>query len=138
MDTNRMPTAADIYLEVNGKKVAVVQSYRVAASRTSKLVEAFGQEEPVAAIPGCKTYQIELSRLYATDEAIRDGIDFFELEDFSLVVCKPDRSTVYSGCQWENLEESSEVGGMVLEKVKILAACRKEVRAVDTPAGTSA
>ncbi len=27
MATNRIPTSADIYLEVNGSRVAVVQSY---------------------------------------------------------------------------------------------------------------
>lgn len=138
MGTMRIPTAADIYLEVNGKKVAVVQSYRVTASRDSRLVEAFGQEEPVAAIPGRKTYQIELSRLYATDEAIRDGIDFYELEGFSLVVCKPDSSTVYSGCQWADVEESSEVGGMVMERVKLLAASRTVIRTDGIGAGGGA
>ena len=56
-----------------GKKVAVVQSYSVVTTRSSKVVEAFGQDEPVATINGPKQHLIELSRLYATDEAISDG-----------------------------------------------------------------
>ena len=32
----------------------------------------------------------------ATDEAIRDGIDFYGLSGFSLVICKPDRKIIYS------------------------------------------
>ena len=42
------PMSSDIYLEVNGKKVAVVQSYTVLATRTSREIEAFGENEPVA------------------------------------------------------------------------------------------
>lgn len=44
--TRKIPTSADIYLEINGTRVAVVQSYQVTAKRTSQTVEAFGQEEP--------------------------------------------------------------------------------------------
>lgn len=126
MNTVKIPTSSDIYLEVNGVKAAVVQSYRVKTSRSSRRVEAFGQAEPVATICGPNSYELELSRLYATDEAIRDGISFHELEDFSLVICKPDRSVIYYGCQWDTLEESAEVGGTVLEKVTVLAARRVE------------
>ena len=88
------PTSSDIYLEVDGKKVAVVQSYTAKSSRTSQTVEAFGEDEPVATIPGQRTHVIELTRLYATDEAIRDGLNFHALEDFSLVICKPDRKII--------------------------------------------
>ena len=94
------PTSSDIYLEVDGTKVAVVQSYTAKASKTSRAVEAFGEEEPVATVPGQTTHVLELTRLYATDEAIRDGIDFYSLSDFSLVICKPDRKVIYSDCQW--------------------------------------
>ena len=50
------PTSSDIYLEVDGKKVAVVQSYTAKSSRTSQTVEAFGEDEPVATIPGQRTH----------------------------------------------------------------------------------
>ena len=59
------PTSSDIYLKVDGKKVAVVQSYTAKSSRTSQTVEAFGEDEPVATIPGQRTHVIELTRLYA-------------------------------------------------------------------------
>ena len=85
-----LPLSSDIYLEVDGKKVAVVQSYTTRATRTSREIEAFGENEPVATIAGANKYTLELSRLYATDEAISDGINFYDLNDFSLVICKPD------------------------------------------------
>lgn len=121
-----IPTSADIYLEVNGVRVAVVQSYSVTTTRSSKTIEAFGQEEPVATIAGLNQYVIELSRLYATDEAIADGLRFHELADFSLVICKPDRQVIFSGCQWARIDESAELGDMVLEKVRITASQRVE------------
>ena len=48
----KIPTTADIHLEVDGVRVAVVQSYRAVTTRKSRTVEAFGQEEPVATIRG--------------------------------------------------------------------------------------
>ena len=84
MAIRKIPTTADIYLEVNGVRVAVVQSYKVTASRESKAIYAFGQSEPVSTIRGQSQYVLELTRLYATDEAIRDGLNFCDMDDFSL------------------------------------------------------
>ena len=120
------PTSADIYLELNGKKLAVVQSYSAQTSKTSSVVEAFGESEPVATIPGQRKHTVVLTRLYATDEASRDGLSFYDLEDFNLVICKPDRRIIYSGCQWQDLSETGKLGDMVLEKVTIVAARRVE------------
>mgnify|MGYP000358560716 CR=1 FL=1 len=68
------PTSADIYLELDARKIAEVQSYRAKAAKSSKNIEAFGESEPVATIEGQKSYTVELTRLYATDTAISDGI----------------------------------------------------------------
>lgn len=120
------PTSSDIYLEVDGVRVAVVQSYRAKTTKSSMAVEAFGEKEPVATIPGQAAHVVELTRLYATDEAIRDGIDFYKLSGFSLVICKPDRKVIYSDCQWSDIQESADLGGMVLEKVTLMASRRIE------------
>lgn len=126
MIASQFPTSADIYLELNGKKMAVVQSYSAQTTKQSSVVEAFGEDQPVATIPGTKKHTIVLTRLYATDEAARSGMNFHDLEDFNLVICKPDRRIIYSGCQWENLSESAKLGDMVLEKVTVVAARRLE------------
>ena len=55
-----------------------------------------------------------------------DGISFYDLEDFSLVICKPDRKVIYSGCQWSSIQESANIGSMVLEKVTLVASRRIE------------
>ena len=46
MSITGFPTSSDIYLEVDGTKVAVVQSYSARSDKTSRAVEAFGEEEP--------------------------------------------------------------------------------------------
>ena len=120
------PTSSDIWLEVDGQKVAVVQGYSCKASRTSMTVEAFGEDEPVATVQGPQSYVIQLSRLYATDQAAADGLNFYELKNFSLVICKPDRKVIYSDCQWSSISETGTLGNMVLEKVGIVAAKRLE------------
>ena len=126
MIANQFPTSADIYLELNGKKLAVVQSYSAQTTKTSSVVEAFGESEPVATIPGPRKHTVTLTRLYATEEAAKGGMSFHELEDFNLVICKPDRRIIYSGCQWQDLSETGKLGDMVLEKVTIVAARRVE------------
>ena len=82
MQMTGFPTSCDIYLELDGKKVAVVQGYTAKAKKTSRSVEAFGESEPVATIAGQRTYTLQLTRLYATDDAVSDGINFYDLSDF--------------------------------------------------------
>lgn len=126
MAVKAIPTSSDIYLEINGRKVAVVQSYTAQTTKSSTAVEAFGEAQPVAAIPGQHQHLVELTRIYATDEALADGIDFYGLEDFNLVICKPDRRVIYSGCQWSKIGETGTLGSSVLEKITLVAAKRME------------
>lgn len=126
MEVSGFPTSADIYLELDGKKVAVVQSYTAKATKSSQAVEAFGESEPVATLNGQRKYTLELTRLYATDDAISDGINFYDLTDFSLVICKPDRKIIYSGCEWSNITEQGELNAMVAEKITVVASKRIE------------
>ena len=126
---NIFPMSSDIYLEVDGRKVAVVQSYKTTATRTSREIEAFGESEPVATIAGANKYTLELSRLYATDDAISDGINFYDLVNFSLVICKPGKRIIYSQCRWSSIEEAGKLGEPVAEKVTVIARKRMEISA---------
>lgn len=126
MKAKGFPTSSDIYLELDGKKIAVVQGYTAKASKSSKSIEAFGESEPVGTIEGQRKYTLELTRLYATDDAVSDGINFYDLSDFSLVICKPDRKVIYSGCQWSTISEEGQLNAMVAEKVGVVAGKRIE------------
>jgi len=129
MKVKGFPTSSDIYLEVDGKKVAVVQSYEAQSVKSSQTIEAFGEAEPVATIPGQSKHSIVLHRLYATDSALSDGLNFHQLENFHLVICKPDRRIIYTDCQWSQIGESGTLGANVVEKITIVAAKRIETTA---------
>lgn len=123
------PTSSDIWLELDGKKVAVVQSYNSKTTRSSLAVEAFGEEEPVATVQGPQSHVIQLTRLYATDQAIADGLNFYNMKNFSLVICKPDRKVIYSDCQWSDIQEDAKLGQTVVEKLTLVARSRMETSA---------
>lgn len=129
MASVQFPTSSDIYLELNGKKIAVVQSYTALASRKEQVVEAFGEAEPVATIATQLQYKLVLTRLYATDDAIRDGINFHTLSDFSLVIVKPDKRVIYTGCQWSEIAESGKLSELVAEKITLVSSHRVEISA---------
>ena len=129
MEATGFPTSADIYLELDGRKIAVVKGYTARASKSSQSVEAFGESEPVATIEGQRKYTLELTRLYATEDAVTDGINFYDLRDFSLVICKPDRKVIYSSCQWSAIQEEGQLNAMVAEKVTVVASKRIETTA---------
>lgn len=118
------PTSGDISIEVNGTRLAVAQSYRVKSSRESKAVEAFGQREPVGTVSGRCIHQLELSRVQLLEAPGTDGVDFYDLSDFNVVIAKPGRRVIYTGCQWSAIDESASLGSVVLESVGILAARR--------------
>lgn len=124
-----IPTSCDIWLELDGKKVAVVQSYHCKTTRDSSTVEAFGESEPVATMEGPQRHVIELKRLYATDKAIADNLSFYDLKNFSLVICKPDRKVIYSDCQWSGIEESAKLRETVMETLTLVARRRMESKA---------
>ena len=121
------PTSKDIYLEVNGKKLAVVESYKAKSTCESQYIEAFGQSEPIGTVTGKIHHTIELSRVYTCEENQNNKINFFDLHNFNLVIVKPDRKIIYSGCEWSGINESASVNSSVLENVTLIAAKRMEV-----------
>ena len=113
-----IPTSADIYIEVNGTKVAAAQNYR------SRYVEAFGSSEPVGTVGGRVQHWIELSRVCLCQA---QGVDFYELSGFNLVIVQPDCKIIYSGCEWSDITQSASVGEVGLEKVRLVASRRIKI-----------
>jgi len=123
------PTSKDIHLEIDdGRKIAVVQSYKAFSQCDSRPVEAFGEAEPVGNSRGTKSYTITLSRLYLTDVAIKDGIDFHDLIDFKLVIVKPDQKITYTNCNWIRIGEEANLNETVAENVEISATGRMVIK----------
>lgn len=121
------PTSKDIYIEINGKKLAVAQGYKAKSTRESRYVEAFGSDQPVGAVGGRLKHILELSRVCATRDAVSGGIDFHGLSNFNVVIVKPDRQIIYSGCEWGEILEVASLGEVVMESVSIVASKRMEL-----------
>lgn len=96
------PTSYDIYLEQNGEKVATVLSYM--------------------ASKGNDGYQIRLSRVYMLD--VKRSL--YCLDNFSLVIEKPGKTIVYTGCHWKSKTESGMLDSMICDRVDIIAESREE------------
>ncbi len=119
-----IPTSEDIYIEVNGRKVAAAQSYRVKSSRESRYIEAFGSREPVGTVGGRVKHWIELSRVCLCQP---QSMDFYELSGFNVVVVRPDCKIIYSGCEWADITQSVSVGEVILEKISLVASRRIKI-----------
>lgn len=98
------PISYDIYLEQDGEKVATVQSYM--------------------ASKGDEGYHIQLSRVYMID--VKRPL--YSLDNFSLVVEKPGKIIVYTGCRWKSITEEGTLDSMICDKADIVAENRKEAR----------
>lgn len=98
------PTSTDIYLEQDGEKVAAVQSYM--------------------ASKGDDGYHIRLSRVYMID--VKRPL--YSLNNFSLVIEKPGKIIVYTGCRWKSITEEGTLDSMIYEKADIVAESREEAQ----------
>ena len=95
-------SSADIYLEKDGEKVAVVQSYEARN------------------ISG--EYAIKLTKVYGID-VIKD---VRELDSFDLAVEKANATIRYTDCRIKGTVEEGVIGGMILDVVYVVAKGREE------------
>lgn len=121
------PTSKDIYLEIDGRRLAAAQSYKAKTTRDSRYVEAFGSDEPVGTVGGRTRHLLELRRVAVSRGALDDGIDFHSVSGFNVVIVKPDSKVIYTGCEWSAIDESVALGDLVYETMTVVASGRMEV-----------
>lgn len=119
-------TSNDIYLELNGQRIAGVQSYSTKYTNEVKTVDAFGQDVPIGYTRGKKAYSLDLTKVYLEDTAIADGIDFYSLSDgdFDLVIVKNGKRIVYKNCIVASISEDGNLNDKVQEKMSLTALNR--------------
>jgi hypothetical protein len=120
------PTSKDIFFEVDGRKVAIVQNYNTSYTKEDKEIDAFGEDEPVGYAPGKKQYTIKISKAYIHEKAAADGINFYNINNFEFVIVKPDRRVVYTGCSVTGVDEEGSLNDMIAENINIRAVRRRE------------
>lgn len=124
----KIMTSDDIFFEVNGQRVAGVESYTTKYTNDVKLVDAFGQNTPIGYTLGSKKHTIDISRVYLEDTAIADGINFYNLSDFdfNFVVIKNGKRTTYKYCVISDISEDGTLKDKVAEKITLMALDRVE------------
>jgi hypothetical protein len=122
----KITTSNDIFIEVDGKRAAGVQSYNTRYTNDVKLVDAFGQDTSIGFTSGKKKYTLDLTKVYLEDTAINDGIDFYSLSDygFNFVIVKNGKRTVYKNCIVSDISEDGALNDKVTEKMSIMALNR--------------
>lgn len=120
MAGKQIATSKDIYLEADGKRIAAVQSYQVKAVKETEEIQVFGSAEPIAALPGKTGYTITLKKVVLQEETL----DFYSQSGFSLVIVKPDRRILYTGCEWKEIQEETLLGRPCMESVVLTAVKR--------------
>lgn len=121
----KVTTSDDIFFEINGRRVAGVESYDTNFTNDTKFVDAFGQKTPVGYAEGSQKHTIDISRVYLEDTAIADGIDFYNLRDFDMVIIKNGRRITYKNCIISAVSESGQLKDRVAEKISLMALERK-------------
>lgn len=122
----KVTTSDDIFLEIDGKRIAGVESYSTRYSNDVKLHDAFGQVTPIGYSLGSRKHVVDLSRIYLEDTAISDGIDFYTLSDFdwNLVIVKNGKRVVYKSCVISEISEDGQLKDKVAEKISVMALDR--------------
>lgn len=117
----KVSTSNDIYLVINGQRIAGVQSYSTKMTNETKFVDAFGHKTPIGYTVGKKNYSIDLNRVYLEDTAIADGIDFYSLadNDFQLVINRNGHIVTYTSCIVSDISEDGNLNDSVQEKMTI-------------------
>lgn len=124
--STQFPTSKDIYFELDGQKVAVVQNYSTSYSKDDREVDSFGEEKPVGYAPGKKQYTVKITKAYIDDPAVKDGISFYNIDNFNFVIVKPDRRVVYTGCSITGIDEDGSLNDIIAENINIRATDRRE------------
>ena len=121
LNSRNIQTGRDISIEVNGGKVAVVESCRAKTSRSVYEVEELGSELPAGTIGGRIRYELTLKRVRLLGE---EGPDFHSLQNFDVVIVSPGGRVVYSGCEWAEIDEGVAAGEPCAETILLTAGRR--------------
>lgn len=116
---------SEVYLEAEGKKAALIDSYTATALQNSRPVCAWGEQEPAGIAAGAVHYELMLKNVCPLE-----GIDLYALADFSLVILRPGVKVTYSGCRWKKISGSGGKGSKLCQTAELIAAKREEQKEV--------
>ena len=89
----------DIYIEINGHKLAFIKSYNICISKN--------------------LINIDLSKISFIDED--NFFKFLKLSNFNLVIFKPQSELIFSGCNWKNISEVAQLEKTIVNSLSLVA-----------------
>ncbi len=117
----------EVYLEADGRRAATVDSYTAVAVQHSRPISAWGEQEPVGTAGGAVRYELTLKNVCPSD-----GIDLYEMADFSLVAERLGVKVIYSGCRWKSIAASGSTGSKLCQTAELTAAKREEQKGAES------
>lgn len=117
----------EVYLEVDGERVAIIDSYTEQITQQSRVITAWGEQEPVGTVPGRVQYALTLHTVRPAD-----GINLYTLTEFNLIAARAGARIIYSGCRWKSIVSSGGVGNLTSLKMELVAAGRTEEKEAES------
>lgn len=105
---------------INGVRAGAVESWSAVSERQFYAVESMEEQLPKALLPYGEQYRVTLTRLFL------DGGVFFALSGFRLMLQEGDRRILFSGCEWQEIEEKSDVHGPITVWAVLTAKNRED------------
>lgn len=118
------PTSKDVYIEVDGKRLATVDGYKIKSTCDKRYIRSFWNNEPIGVLSGNIMHEIELSRIYLYNDEFNSYQDFFELSDFEVVFIKPGKKITYNDCKWIKISENINSQDMIIEDATLISTNR--------------
>lgn len=112
----------DIYIEINGVRVAGVKNYRVNITRDVYKIYSFKELQPVKIIPLSTSFNIELSKISLLEHITKS--DFLNLSNFNLIIAKPKVHLIFSDCNWTFFSETIDSDNSVIKSLSLVSTKR--------------
>ena len=124
---NLEEVSSEIYIKINGEIVACVEKFREKSVFDNLLIETIGESRPVANLRGKVRYNIEFSKSYIYTGLMGGEQSLFNDRNFTLTVVMPDKSIVYSGCEWTHIDVSIGLNNLTAGTLALTAVNREEI-----------
>ena len=90
----------DVHIEINGIKVAGIQSYKIISKNNLK-------NSSFNPAPDEQPFFITFSKIQTLNNNL--PFEFSALSDFNLAIVKPKHQIIFCGCNWVNITESTSL-----------------------------
>ena len=118
----------NISIWIDGRKLAMAKNCEIICRHETRLIGAYGSENPVGAVEGAKNYQIKLMRVSLCDSDMQDGISFDDLINFELIIEDPIKRAVYKSCRLSGTTFTAKPGEKICEQLTAVSFCREIFR----------